>query len=117
MQTAKVTKSSDLDMSLVRAVLQTVQEEDVRTKAAKIIQWDTQSRESWLLGMADPYNGNAGDADPVRVALVLCRCGYNGRFAAFRAVPQISYVKRGCTGLRKMSTKTVVAALRAVTNH
>lgn len=110
----KVTSSKSLDMQRVRAVLLAVEAADVRTKAAKIIQWDTQVREPWLLEMADPYSEIAADADPTSVALVLCHCGYNGRFAARRAVPQISYEPVKRTGVRLGLSQSIT---KLITNH
>lgn len=114
MSMTKVTSSKGLDMQRVRNVLLAVADTDVRTKAAKVIQWDTQVREQWLLDMADPYSETAADADPAQVAIVLARCGYHVRFAARRAVPQISYEPIKRTGVRIGMSATIS---KLITNH
>ena len=81
----KMAKPKKLDMELVKSVLQGIGENDIRSKAAKIIQWDTQDKSPWLLAIADPYCESAGSANPGHVARVLMRCGYDAKTAVIRS--------------------------------
>lgn len=85
MNLLKIAKPGKLDMGVVKSVLSSIEDEAVRVKAAKIVQWDTQDKSGWLLSIADPYCPVAADADPDSVASVLTRCGYDAQTAAMRS--------------------------------
>jgi len=77
------------DWEAIRAVIEAIDDKAIQRKVAKLLKFDTDVSIPWLDAIAEPFDPSAGDADPVRVAAYLERCGYKPRKAVDRAKPKL----------------------------